>query len=72
MRYFTFRFLHSDEHLIHDVKIAGTHEDDARQAAWHCLAAEWEGGSVTLARAVWRIISVVIAPVTDLADALSA
>lgn len=68
MRYFTFRFLHSRRHTEREYTLAGTHERDCLTAAWGLLAdAERPTGYL---RDDWRLLSVVIRPVIDLADAL--
>jgi hypothetical protein len=73
MRYFTFRFLQSRWQIIREITIASTEERDAQVAAWHVLREDELRKSLTgtFARAEWRLLSVVIRPVTDLADALS-
>lgn len=70
MRYFTFRFLHSRRHELRDFTVCGTHEDEARTAAWNLLRGAESHAGVYL-RDEWRLLSTVIRPTLDLADTVS-
>ena len=69
MRYFTFRFLHSGQHMTRDFTVVSTRELEAQTAAW-ALLRESEPPR-RYAGSEWRIISVVIRPVIDLDSALA-
>lgn len=70
MRYYTFRFFHRATTTARTVTIASSDEGDARAAAWEILAhmADQHPRHVRLD---WRLTSVIIRPVVDLADALT-
>ncbi len=69
MRYYIFRFFHRATGTTRHVTIASTDEGDARSAAWGCLAGLGDEHP-TQARREWRLTSVIIRPVVDLAEAL--
>jgi len=62
IRHYTFRFLNREANTMRSIRLSSSHEEDARTAAWGLL------GTVDAdARLTWRMTSVVIAPVLDLA-----